>query len=142
MPATPPEVSGHYFHFSTVILTNLVIGLFVCMCQAWNVTILQQEKHNHTSMTIESVVFALHFATIAFVDALCWNIFSVFGLVSKFDKALISQETDAILATLLVLLPSCLNPALLLLNRVQERRRREKEARFLTILRHKKNAER
>jgi hypothetical protein len=139
MPATPPEVPGHYFHFSTVTLANLLIGLFVCICQTWNVIILQQKRNCRSSKRCESLIFALRFATIAFVNVLCWTLFSVFGLVSKFDKALVSKETDAMLSVMLVLLSSSLNPALLVLKREQERRRREKEARLLAILRQKKN---
>jgi hypothetical protein len=91
------------------------------------------------SEVCDDIVFALRFATVAFVNVLCWKLFSLFGLLSKFDKALINQETDFIQAVLLVLLPPSLNPVLFILKRVKEKRRRE-EARLLAILRQMKNA--
>jgi hypothetical protein len=135
MPATPPQVSGHYCHFSTVTLLNLLIGFLVCTCQTWNVIVLQQMRHCQMLRVHEDVVFASRFFLVAIMNTLCLAVFSVLGLLHTFAES----EFQVILALLVVTVPSVINPVLLVVRRVKEDQRREKEARLLAVLRQKKH---
>ena len=140
LPITRRDFPGHRYAFGLFIVLNLALFVFIAVGQ---LLIYLSVRKNSLSMA-ESLAassprdqrdqrLARRLFTVVMSDFLCWFPIGLLGLLSKLDVA-VSGEVNVAMAIFVLPVNSAINPFLYTVNKLLEKRRLERERRFMDII--------
>ena len=136
LPITRRVFAGHDYSFALLIIFNFVLFLFIALGQVtifWSVQQVSMRTDTTNNTSSKDVTLARRLITVAMTDFLCWFPIGLLGILAI--KGLpISSEVNVAIAIFVLPLNSAINPFLYTLNRLLEKRRRQKEERLKQYL--------